>query len=133
MDKANRCYVIRAKNEKDDYGGPLYWNNQDGWGDYDSASVYSNTDWNLPIGGEWHKADTISFDADGAGNLVIEIGAMRYEFSAEEEQALLDYILDGRCPFCMCEIPMDSRVCCSCLVEIARYHQYHDACVRLEQ
>lgn len=41
-------------NQSDD----TYWNNDNGWGDYDSATVFSEAEHlylQLPIGGSWLK------------------------------------------------------------------------------
>ena len=55
-------FIIRSVNEKDDSMWPyppksLYWNNEDGWVDRASATLFTLQEvgkymW-LPIGGEW--------------------------------------------------------------------------------
>lgn len=35
------------------YWASEYWNNEDGWGHKENASVFEDTDWNLPDEGEW--------------------------------------------------------------------------------
>tara|TARA_Y100000034_G_scaffold127663_1_gene180914 strand:- start:1019 stop:1420 length:402 start_codon:yes stop_codon:yes gene_type:complete len=55
-------YIIRGttKNETDPLEGyPLYWSNEDGWVDYDSADQFSQEErdkLNLPMNGEWMLA-----------------------------------------------------------------------------
>lgn len=47
-------YVVRSRTEKDfDGETPLFWSNVLGWVDRASATVFSSTEYDLPIGGEW--------------------------------------------------------------------------------
>ncbi len=47
--------LIRSKTERDDETGePLFWSNEDGWVDLESADWFDG-DYSLPIGGEWVK------------------------------------------------------------------------------
>jgi len=48
-------FVIRNANSVDD-DGPLYWNNDSGWGCYATAQKYENTYGTLPIDGVWQHA-----------------------------------------------------------------------------
>ena len=47
--------IICSRTEKDEETGlPLYWNNDEGWVDKNSATNFDNTDGlMLPVGGYW--------------------------------------------------------------------------------
>lgn len=58
----NKQYIIKAINYKFEAkpisrrNTGVYWNNDDGWGDKKSATVFSEFErnkYNLPIGGKW--------------------------------------------------------------------------------
>lgn len=82
---------------------------------------------------------SIQFDADDQGLLILEITDevggvfLSYPLNLNEETRLIEHVLDGRCPICYEEIPMNSRVCCDCLGEIANYHELQDGCIRIQR
>ena len=52
-------YVIKSTTEKDDDNKPLYWNNDDGWVDEKSATVFTDREmlaykW-LPLSSIWER------------------------------------------------------------------------------
>ena len=53
-------YVIRSTDETDDEtGAALYWRNDTGWSDRDTADVFAPDERDaltLPIGGVWEKS-----------------------------------------------------------------------------
>jgi len=58
--KLMKKYVIfgyeETQLEWDDCGEPIFWNNNMGWGDLSSATVFTEEEWNeatLPINGTW--------------------------------------------------------------------------------
>jgi hypothetical protein len=60
-------WIIRSRVEQDDEtGAPLYWSNQDGWVDRESADLYTEQDYNSyrasPIkiigGADWEQVTT---------------------------------------------------------------------------
>jgi hypothetical protein len=60
-------YVIRCLDEEravgfvpdhfDEAYEPLYWNNSDGWGNLDNATIFATTQADLPIGGVWEEVE----------------------------------------------------------------------------
>lgn len=76
-------HVIRSTVEKDELTlRPLFWSNEDGWVDRNSATVFSHVDsfrYDLPTGGEWvpndcadgHDADALTVrPAEGWAHIV---------------------------------------------------------------
>ncbi len=52
------AYVIIAVDPRDDDDEDLYWNNENGWGDWLSATVFTQNErdrFNLPVGGAWKQ------------------------------------------------------------------------------
>jgi len=60
--------------------------------------------------------------------LVLEKDGTRTELDSNETDKVIDFLIDGICPFCLVEIPLDDRVCCDCLESIHAYHRSHHAC-----
>lgn len=51
-------YVIYSQFESESEGESMYWSNVDGWGDRESATIFSFEEkeiFNLPISGEWQR------------------------------------------------------------------------------
>lgn len=49
-------YLVRASDDTDDDGQPLWWSNEGGWSDLGEAVVYTEAErqrLNVPLGGEW--------------------------------------------------------------------------------
>jgi len=56
QNQAKNLWIIETENGKYDPEGLLYWNNDDGWVDRKSSSVFSDkqkNDFTLPTGGKW--------------------------------------------------------------------------------
>lgn len=52
------AFVVRQSMTDGDEDGPLYWNNQLGWGDVASATVFLDVEleyMRLPLGGVWEE------------------------------------------------------------------------------
>ena len=52
-------HLVRAIDERDEDGIPLYWSNEYGWASKDTATVFTTVErkhFNLPVGGEWEDA-----------------------------------------------------------------------------
>lgn len=68
------------------------------------------------------------FDAHDA--LVITADGSSVTVPEDDLAELMAIIADGHCAICLSEIPQDSKLCCSCLSVIFKYHKNHHACIR---
>lgn len=50
-------WVIYSPSESSLSGEQLYWNNTDGWTVKAGATVFPDTNFNLPLGGEWRPLE----------------------------------------------------------------------------
>lgn len=82
---------------------------------------------------EQQYAKTMTFDGTAEGTLAIELDNMRYDLSMEEQARLIEFVIDGICPFCHEEIPHMSQVCCDCLGQIADYHERQEGCIGIQR
>ena len=51
-------YAIYSEKESENQGEPMFWNNETGWGEYESTTLFTNEDRdgiNLPVAGKWIK------------------------------------------------------------------------------
>lgn len=72
----------------------------------------------------------IELDSDRDGNLLVEeTGKASVKLHADEQEMVLQYITDGFCAVCLAEIPQESKLCCSCLNDVFRYHEAHHLCI----
>lgn len=81
-------YAIRSEQERDgETNQCLYWNNNIGWVDKDSATLFLGTDYILPIGGMWERAEM----SDGEKWISIDDG-----LPAEENFVLVVRVVNGQ-------------------------------------
>lgn len=82
-------FVIRSTGERDDETGrPLFWSNDDGWVDRNSATVFSQDEAaskRLPMAGEWvpndcadgHDADVLTVRPSHFWRHIVDIDCAR--------------------------------------------------------
>lgn len=61
MRDVTTLYLIRAVDETDDDGSPLWWSNEGGWSTLDYALVYTegeHEELKPPLGGEWVRFES---------------------------------------------------------------------------
>ena len=80
---------------------------------------------------DFRMAKKFGLDGTEIGTTRIELDEVAYDLSEAEQAKLIEWCLDGICPFCYEEIPMNARVCCTCLGEIVGYHQAQCGCVKV--
>lgn len=87
MKPENKYGVFRIRSKKD-YS--LWWSNEAGWVDFDSASVFSkeeSTKLNLPTNGKW-------VDCENLSPIAAALNAFRRMYDAMENGADVDEILE---------------------------------------